>query len=94
MIAVLARYRALPGRAEDVARELADYVPLVLSEPGCIDFVAHRAADDDHIFVLYETYRDRAALDAHVASDHYAEVAAARLRPLLAQREVTLLTPL
>jgi quinol monooxygenase YgiN len=94
VIAVIARYRAMPGRADEVADELRAYVPLVLEEEGSIDFVAHRAVDDDHVFVLYETYRDRSALDTHIASEHYRAVAAARIRPLLAEREVTVLAPL
>ena len=94
VIAVVARYRAVEGKADDVAAELKDYVPLVLAEDGCVDFIATRGLDDDHVFFLYEAYRDRAALDAHVTSEHYTEVAAARIRPLLAEREVTLLAPL
>ncbi|HSJ29503.1 MAG TPA: antibiotic biosynthesis monooxygenase family protein [Acidimicrobiia bacterium] len=94
MIAVVARYRVTEGKADEVARELATYAEEVRTEPGCVTFVANRGIEDDHEFVLYEVYEDRDALDAHVASEHYEAVAVGRIRPLLADRQVTLLTPL
>jgi quinol monooxygenase YgiN len=94
VIAVVARYRVMDGRADEVARELEAYADVVRTEPGCVTFVANRGIDDDHEFVLYEVYEDRAALDAHIATEHYDTVAVGRIRPLLADRQVTLLTPL
>lgn len=53
-----------------------DFMPLIVQnartsikvEPGCLQFdVCH---DDDGIF-LYELYEDRAAFDAHMASEHF-----------------------
>ena len=94
MITVVARYRALQGRADEVAAALVPYAEIVRTEPGCVTFDVNRGLDDDHDFVLYEVYRDREAFDAHVASEHFTSIAMAQIRPLLADRQVSLLTPL
>ncbi|MEX2654583.1 MAG: antibiotic biosynthesis monooxygenase family protein [Acidimicrobiia bacterium] len=94
VITVVAHYRAREGTAEEVAARLVDYAEVVRTEPGCLTFVVNRDISDDHAFVLYEVYRDQAALDAHVASEHFAKVAVGEIRPLLADRQVSTLTPL
>lgn len=94
MITVVAQYRALPGRADEVAAALIPYAEIVRTEPGCVTFDVNRSLDDDHDFVLYEVYRDREAFDAHVASEHFTTIAMASIRPMLADRQVSLLTPL
>lgn len=94
MITVVARYRALDGRADEVAAALVPYAEIVRTEPGCVTFDVNRGLDDDHDFVLYEVYRDREAFDAHVASDHFSSIAMAQIRPLLADRQVSLLSPI
>ena len=94
MITVVAHYRALQGRADEVAAALVPYAEIVRTEAGCVTFDVNRGLDDDHDFVLYEVYRDREAFDAHVASEHFTSIAVAQIRPLLADRQVSLLTPL
>lgn len=94
MITVVAHYRALDGKADEVAARLMDYAEVVRTEPGCVTFDVNRDIEDDHAFVLYEVYRDQAALDAHVASEHFTAVAVGEIRPLLADRRVSRLTPL
>lgn len=90
MVVVVARYRARVGNTEAVAAALRDYVPLVHAEPGCLAFIVHRARDDLREFLLYEHYRDDAALDAHRASAHFRAVARVRIWPLLERREAVL----
>lgn len=94
VIAVVARYRAQEGRADDVASELVPYADTVRAEPGCVAFHVNRGIDDNHTFYLYEVYEDQDALDRHVGSEHYIAVAAGRIRPLLAERDVTFLQPI
>ena len=94
MITVVARYRALEGRADEVAAALVPYAEIVRTEPGCVTFDVNRSLDDDHDFILYEVYRDQEAFDAHVASPHFADVAMGQIRPMLADRQVSKLTPI
>ena len=91
MVTILARWVAAEGNEEKVAEGLRDYVPMVLTEPGCIAFDVYRGIDNPRLFVLVELYADRAAVDAHIASDHFNEVAVKELRPLLESREVEFL---
>jgi (4S)-4-hydroxy-5-phosphonooxypentane-2,3-dione isomerase len=46
-------------------------------EPGCRRFDVLEPEGERDRILLYEIYDDRAAFDAHVASDHYAAFAAA-----------------
>ena len=91
MVTILARYVAAEGNEEKLAEGLRDYVPMVLTEPGCIAFDVFRGIDNPRLFVLVEQYTDRAAVDAHIAADHFDEVAVKQLRPLLESREVEFL---
>mgnify|MGYP001799846413 CR=1 FL=1 len=58
------------------AGRMEDFLPLMLTnarasrdtEPGCQQFDVCR--EGDRIF-LYEIYDDRAAFDAHLATDHF-----------------------
>ena len=58
---------------------LADFLPLmqenaamsVRDEPGCHQFDVCRDPDAPHRIFLYETYDDRAAFEAHLASSHF-----------------------
>ncbi len=88
MITVLAFYRTTPETADLVAAALIEYAEVVNTEPGCMSFRAHVDAADPNLFVLYETYHDQEAFDAHVASEHYAAIARDRIRPVLSSREV------
>lgn len=93
MTAVLARYRALPGKGDEVAELLAEYQRHVRMEPGCRYFGAARDPEDPDRFVLFEQYHSPAALDEHRASTQFREIAVERIRPLLAERTVEVLEP-
>jgi (4S)-4-hydroxy-5-phosphonooxypentane-2,3-dione isomerase len=92
-VIVIARYRAQPDQADEVARQLGLYSPRVREEPGCLGFAAARSRTDPADFVLHEQYHDQDAFDAHVASTHYTEIARDRIRPLLAERAVEFYDP-
>ena len=91
MVTILATYVAAEGNEEKLAEGLRDYVPMVLTEPGCIAFDVYRGIDNGRLFILVEQYADRAAVDAHLAADHFTEVAVEVLRPLLESRQVEFL---
>lgn len=55
-------------------------------EPGCRQYIGHQSTDDPRRFAFYELYDDKAALDAHAASPHYAEYVKNGLRPLMETR--------
>lgn len=91
MTIVLATYTTAPGKDEEVANLLRSYTALVLEEPGCTAFEVYRGMDDRRRFLLLEKYVDRAAFDAHRATEHFTEVAMNQIRPLLDDRSVEIL---
>lgn len=40
-------------------------------EGGCLNYDFHQAIDDETIFIWHETWRNRAAIEAHGASAHF-----------------------
>ena len=71
MTIVLATYTTAPGKDGEVADLLRSYTALVLEEPGCLAFEVYRSVDDRHRFLLLEKYVDRAAFEAHQATEHF-----------------------
>ena len=60
-------------------------------ESGCVVFdVCIDPATRDYVF-LYEVYRDSAAFEAHVASDHF-KIFDRRTSDLVVQKKVAVLT--
>jgi len=65
-----------------------------IQEPGNLRFDVLQQADDADRFVLYEVYRDEAAVKAHKETPHYARWAAA-VAPWMAEpRKGVRYTPL
>ena len=67
---VIARWRARPGEEAAVAALLAEIVPLSRAEAGMVTYQVHRDPSDPRVFTIYERYRDAAAYDAHLQSEH------------------------
>ena len=87
-------YRALPGKGDRVLELLRELVRQSRAESGCRQYVAHRDPEDPTVFFLYEVYDDRAAYDAHRASDHVRRLGIDGIFPLLASREPAYYEPL
>ena len=54
-------------RLRDIVRNL---VAPSRAEDGCINYYMHEANEDPGRFIVYMTWRDRAAFDKHVQSSH------------------------
>ncbi len=60
-----------PGRTEEfIAATLANHRGS-LTEPGVLRFDVLQSAEDPSSFLLYEVYRDEAAIQAHKETPHY-----------------------
>ena len=69
MFAVLVTFTIKEGRIKDFLPLIkANAAQSLKAERGCHVFEICR---DDQDIVLYEVYDDRAAFDAHLASDHF-----------------------
>ena len=59
------------GREAEVARLLAELAAESRKEPGCLMFVVHQHTVEPARFLIYEQFKDQAALDAHRAAPHF-----------------------
>lgn len=87
MIVLVVHYKSKPGRGDEVAAALRRMAPLVAAnEPGCLHYHCCRATDDPDRFLLYEHYRDEAALAAHREAPHFKAIIEGEVVPLLDER--------
>ena len=88
---VIARWRAKDGEEEAVARLLGEIVPVSRAEPGMVAYQVLRDPSDARVFTIYERYRDAAAYDAHLASEHMQRLGFGDAIPRLQERTRELL---
>lgn len=65
-VTVVAKLTARPGRENDVRRTLLNLVPLTRSEAGCLNYDLHQSQEDPRVFLFYENWVNRQALDEHL----------------------------
>jgi quinol monooxygenase YgiN len=65
-ITVLARIKAKAGMEERVKRELLALVAPSRSEEACLDYDLHQSVDDKSLFMFYENWTSKGALDKHL----------------------------
>ena len=86
-------YEFKPADADEAARILAKLSAESRKEPGCAGFEVARSIESPHIFVLYETWKDQAALDFHYGTPHFQELGINGIRKLAQSRTVHLCNP-
>jgi len=71
-------YTCLPGKAEEFVTALKEsgLQATVRAEDGCIQYDYHLSCEEKDTVVLIERWRDAAALAAHAAQPHMAQIAA------------------
>ncbi len=72
MIVVIATIRARKGSETEMLGALRKLVPETRKEKGCIQYDLHISVEDPASFAFYERWLDKAALDAHLQSPHFA----------------------
>ena len=77
--------------AESLLRELRD---ASVKEPGVIQFEVGRSREKPNVFALWEVYRDKDAVDAHRASEHFQRLVLNGVRPLAQQRNAETVVPI
>lgn len=93
MVVLVARYFVRAGHGDEVEAALREMGALVRArEPDCLVYEVNRSPDDPDQFLLYERYRDEAALEAHRTTPHFREIVEGRILPLLERRERSLYT--
>ncbi|HTD34230.1 MAG TPA: putative quinol monooxygenase [Candidatus Elarobacter sp.] len=87
-------YQFPDERADEAARLLAELRAASLHDDGCGGFEVMRGdADEPGTFVLYEKWRDQAALDAHYATEHFQRLGVNGIRKIATNRQAVKGTP-
>ena len=78
-------------KAEGFLRELREESR---KEDGVISFEIGRSKEKPNVFALWEEYRDRAALESHVATEHFARLVIRGIRIMAKQRNAETVFPI
>lgn len=78
-------------QAESLLRELRD---ASVKEPGIVEFRVGRGQEKPSVFALWEVYRDRDAVEAHRASEHFQRLVVHGIRPLAMERIAETVIPI
>ena len=83
MIFIVVKNPVRPEFADDWVDLVKEFTTASRAEPGNILFEWYRSVEDPNTYVLVEAFRDAAAGEAHVQSDHF-RTATGQLRKWLA----------
>jgi autoinducer 2-degrading protein len=86
-IYLFAKWKVREGNLEKVLSLLPKLAAHSRAEEGCIFYHLHQGRSETHTLMLYESYRDEAALDAHRASEHFQRMVVGEILPMLESRE-------
>jgi quinol monooxygenase YgiN len=67
---------------------LCHLTPASRNEPGCVSYIPHFVEGEPCTVLIYEQYKDKAALDHHRGSPHFHQYAIGGLYQKMKQRQV------
>ena len=88
MVSFIVRLTFAPEDRADIADALGLLAAESRREPGCVSYVPHQLQDDPNTVIIYEQYRDQAALEAHRDSPHFKKYAIGQLYQKMRDRSV------
>jgi (4S)-4-hydroxy-5-phosphonooxypentane-2,3-dione isomerase len=91
-ITVFAKWQVKDEHLDTVLNLFTELVDKTRKEEGNLFYTVHQSITEPNTFMLYEAYKDEAAVAAHRASGHFQTIALAQIIPLLQNREVILAT--
>lgn len=91
-IIVFASWLAKEGQLDNVLTLLAGVAKESRAEEGNLFYTIHQNNADKNAIVLYEGYKDEAALAAHRNSEHFQNTVIGKIVPMLEDRQVVLAT--
>jgi quinol monooxygenase YgiN len=62
---LISKHRAKPGKADEYEKRMIADLKNTRAEPGALQFHIHRHRSDPNLFVLYEIWKDKEALQKH-----------------------------
>jgi quinol monooxygenase YgiN len=94
MFVVIARYKVEAEHLDRVRQLLVPLAAFSREEEGNRGYEVLEDRDNPGEFRIIEHYVDEAAFKAHMASDHYHDIGAHKIRPLLADRQFATYEPI
>ena len=88
MVSLLVWFKFAPEDRAEIADLLRKLTAETRKEPGCASYVPHPIQEDPDTVMIYEQYRDEAALTAHRESPHFKKYAAGGLYQKMLERKV------
>ena len=84
---LVVRMKVAEGNEERAAQLIPELATASREEPGCELYIPCRDPEDPRSCLFFEQYRDKAAFEAHGASEHFQRLAAGELFGLMESRE-------
>ena len=75
MLILVVQLTIKAGYEDEVIELLRKLQEETRREPGCIHYAVQRSRENRRVYLVYEQYKDQAALDAHRASPHFQQYA-------------------
>ena len=94
MLILAVRVTIAAGQEDEVLEPFRKLQEETRREPGCILYVVQRSRENPRRYLVYEQYRDQAALDSHRASPHFKEYATNGFYRFVEERQAELFDPI
>jgi len=72
--ALLVTIKAKPGKEKELEAAFASCIVATKKEPGCLAYELNRDPDDTTSYVMFEKFKNLAALEAHLKAGHTAQL--------------------
>jgi len=92
MISFTVRMTFAPEDHDKVAEVLRPLTEASRKEPGCVSYIPHFVEGDAATVLIYEQYKDEAALEHHRNTPHFQQYAVGGLFQMMREREMQSLT--
>jgi len=83
-----------PGHDEEITQGFHKLQSATRQEPGCIAYIVQRSRQNPNRFLVYEQYKDEAALQAHRDSQHFKQFATEGVFRFVSERQAELFDPI
>ena len=94
MLILVVRVTIRAGHEDEVLEPFRKLQEETRREPGCIEFIVQRSSEDSRRYLIYEQYKDQAALDTHRTTPHFKQYAANGFYPFVEERQAELFDPI
>jgi quinol monooxygenase YgiN len=92
MVSFSVRLRFDQEHLDQVRDQLSNLTTASRQEPGCVSYIAHFVEDEPTTVLIYEQYRDEAALEHHRGTVHFHQYAIGGFYQLMKDRVIERLT--